>query len=44
MSNFWDLIWLIVSTFVFVAYLLVVFQIIADLFRNTKMGGGSKAV
>lgn len=44
MSNFWDLIWLILSTFVFVAYLLVVFQIIADLFRNTKMGGGSKAL
>lgn len=44
MSNFWDLIWLILSTFVFVAYLLVVFQIIADLFRNTRMGGGSKAL
>jgi hypothetical protein len=44
MSNFWDFIWLILSTFVFVAYLLVMFQIIADLFRNTKMGGGSKAL
>ncbi len=44
MSNFWDIIWLILSTFVFVAYLLVMFQIIADLFRNTKMGGGAKAL
>ena len=44
MSNFWDLIWLIVSSFVFIAYLLVLFQIVADLFRNTEMGGGSKAV
>jgi len=44
MSNFWDIIWLILSTFVFVAYLLVVFQIISDLFRNTKMGGGTKAL
>ena len=44
MSNFWDFIWLILSTFVFVAYLLVLFQIIADLFRNTEMGGGSKAL
>ena len=44
MSNFWDIIWLILSTFVFVAYLLVVFQIISDLFRNTKMGGGTKAI
>lgn len=44
MSNFWDLIWLIVLTFVFIAYLLVLFQIVADLFRNTEMGGGSKAL
>ena len=44
MSNFWDFIWLILSTFVFVAYLLVLFQIVADLFRNTEMGGGSKAL
>ncbi len=44
MSNFWDLIWLIVSTFVFFAYLLVLFQIVADLFRNTEMGGVSKAL
>ena len=44
MSNFWDLIWLIVSTFVFIAYLLVLFQIIADLFRNTEMAGWAKAL
>ena len=44
MSNFWDLIWLIVSTFVFIAYLLVLFQIVADLFRNTEMGGAAKAL
>jgi hypothetical protein len=44
MSNFWDFIWLILSTFVFVAYLLVLFQIVADLFRNTEMGGASKAM
>jgi hypothetical protein len=44
MSNFWDLIWLIVSTFVFIAYLLVLFQIVADLFRNTEMSGWAKAL
>ena len=44
MSNFWDIIWLIVSTFVFIAYLLVLFQIVADLFRNTEMGGVLKAL
>jgi hypothetical protein len=44
MSNFWDLIWLMVSTFVFVAYLMVLFQIVVDLFRNSEMSGLSKAI
>lgn len=44
MSNFWDFMWLILSSFIFVAYLLVLFQIIGDLFRNTEMGGGFKAL
>ena len=44
MSNFWDLILLIASTFVFVAYLIVMFQIVVDLFRDTEMGGGSKVL
>ena len=44
MSNFWDLLWLIASTFVFVAYLLVLFQIITDLFRDTELGGLAKAI
>ena len=43
-SNFWNFIWLIVTTFVFVAYLLVLFQIIVDLFRDKKLGGFSKAI
>lgn len=44
MSNFWDLILLIASTFIFVAYLIVLFQIVVDLFRDTEMGGGSKVL
>ena len=44
MSNFWDIVWLILSTFVFVAYLLVLFQIIVDLFRDHQLGGGFKAL
>jgi ABC-type multidrug transport system fused ATPase/permease subunit len=44
MSNFWDLIWLIFSTFMFVAYLLILFQVVADLFRDSELGGGSKAL
>ena len=44
MSNFWDLIWLMFSAFVFIAYLTVLFQIVIDLFRDSELGGGSKAL
>jgi ABC-type multidrug transport system fused ATPase/permease subunit len=44
LSNFWDLILLIASTFIFIAYLLVLFQIIVDLFRDPDLGGGSKVL
>jgi hypothetical protein len=44
MSNFWDFIWLIMSTFLFVAYLIILFQLVGDLFRDDKLGGGSKAL
>src|SRR5512137_41881 len=44
MSNFWDIVVLMVSTFVFVAYLVVLFQIVVDLFRDAEMGGGSKVL
>ena len=44
MSNFWDVVLLMVSSFLFVAYLLVMFQIVVDLFRDTEMGGGSKVL
>jgi len=44
LSNFWDLILLIASTFIFVAYLIVLFQIVVDLFRDSEMGGGAKVL
>ncbi len=44
MSAFWDVLWLIASTVIFVAYLLVLFHIIVDLFRDTKLGGFAKAI
>lgn len=44
MSNFWDLLWLMFSAFMFIAYLLVMFQVITDLFRDSELGGFSKAV
>jgi ABC-type multidrug transport system fused ATPase/permease subunit len=42
MSNFWDLIWLMFSAFVFVAYLTVMFQVVADLFRDSELSGFGK--
>lgn len=44
MSNFWDLILLMLSTFVLIAYLLILFQIVVDLFRDSELGGGYKAL
>jgi ABC-type multidrug transport system fused ATPase/permease subunit len=44
MSNFWDVVWLMVSTFFFVAYLIIMFQIVVDLFRDPELGGGSKVL
>jgi ABC-type multidrug transport system fused ATPase/permease subunit len=44
MSNFWDVVWLMISTFFFVAYLIIMFQIVVDLFRDPDLGGGSKVL
>jgi len=44
MSNFWDMVWLMVSTFFLVAYLIIMFQIVVDLFRDHELGGGSKVL
>ena len=44
MSNFWDLVWLIVSSFIFISYLIVLFQIVVDLFRDPDVGGFAKAI
>jgi len=44
MSNFWDLIQLLLSTFVLIVYLLILFQIIGDLFRDSELGGGYKVL
>jgi hypothetical protein len=43
-SNFWELLWLILGSFFLIAYLMVLFQIIVDLFRDTSIGGFSKAI
>jgi hypothetical protein len=44
MSNFWDTVVLMASTFFFIAYLIVLFQVVVDVFRDSEMGGGSKVI
>lgn len=44
MSQFFEFFWLIIEIFFFVAYLIVFFQIIGDLFRDRKLGGLAKAI
>jgi Short C-terminal domain/Phospholipase_D-nuclease N-terminal len=43
-NSFWDFFWLLVWTFVFVTYLMVLFQIIGDLFRDRDLSGWWKAL
>jgi SNF family Na+-dependent transporter len=42
--SFWDVVWFIVISFAFIAYLMVMFSIIADLFRDRDTSGVVKAV
>lgn len=42
--SFWDIIWFIIVTFAFVAYLMVLFSILSDLFRDKETGGFAKAI
>lgn len=44
MDSFWDFLWLIVVTFAFVAYLMILFQILTDMFRDKDLSGWWKAV
>jgi len=42
--GFWDFFWLMIWGFFFILYLMVLFQIIVDIFRDSSMNGGLKAV
>ena len=44
MSNFWDFIWLMVTAFFMVIYLIIMFQVVVDIFRDHKLGGIGKAL
>lgn len=42
--SFWEALWLVVVSFAFIAYLLLLFHIIGDLFRDRETSGWVKAV
>ncbi len=42
--TFWEVVWFIVISFAFVAYLMVLFAIIGDLFRDHQLSGWWKAL
>ncbi|MCW2803356.1 MAG: hypothetical protein JWN06_1573 [Propionibacteriaceae bacterium] len=42
--NFWDFFWLLLCSYLFIAYLMVMFQIIADIYRDPHLSGWSKAL
>ena len=44
MSNFWDILWTAFVIFAFVAYLMILFTIVTDLFRDRALSGWFKAL
>lgn len=42
--SFWDVVWFILISFAFLAYLMVLFTIIGDLFRDPEASGLAKAL
>ena len=42
--SFWDIMMFIIISYAFIAYLILLFSILRDLFRDREMSGGMKAV
>lgn len=42
--SFWDFLWLLLLSYLFVAYLMALFSVLSDLFRDRDTGGFAKAV
>jgi len=42
--SFWNIIWFIFVAYVFFAYLMVLFSVIGDIFRNRETSGFTKAL
>lgn len=43
-DTFWDFIWLFFWSFAFIAYLMAIFSVIVDLFRDRSLNGWLKAL
>lgn len=43
-TTIWDVIWWFILAFAFIAYLMALFSIITDLFRDRKLNGWFKAI
>jgi hypothetical protein len=41
--DFWDFIWFLIISYVFIAYLMMLFMIISDVFRDRELSGFAKA-
>jgi type VI protein secretion system component VasK len=41
--GFWDVFWLIVWSFLFITFLMVLFHVLIDLFRDHELSGWAKA-
>jgi hypothetical protein len=44
MNSFWDFFWFIIISYVFIAYLMMLFNIIGDIFRDRELPGIAKGV
>ena len=44
MQNFWSIVWIVVWSFLFIAYLMIFFRIITDLFSDHEVSGWVKAI
>ena len=42
--SFWDFFLLMIWSYVFIAYLILLFHIVKDVFRDPDLGGGAKAL
>ena len=42
--SFWDILWFIIFSYAFIAYLMMLFAVLGDLFRDHDLSGWAKAV